>query len=146
MPLDEDELQDAERAARECGYLDNTFEFHWIEYPPLRAGPHPIIADVEVLDTGSGITRTYQSGNDRAWVVEFDTDLKAGVFGVRSGQRQVRPWRAAQWVQVRVARPRGDAWSVTDENNQSFEVHAHCDADLLDAVHKELRRRYPQDA
>jgi len=146
VPLDNDEREDAEGAARECGYPDNTFEFNWIEYAPLSAGPHPVVADVEVIDTSSGITRTYEAGHNRAWIAEFDTDLKAGVFGVRSGQRQVRPWRTAQWVQVRVARPRGDVWAVTDEYEQTFEVRARCDAEFIDAVHKELRRRYPNDA
>ncbi len=146
MPVPEDELQDAENALRDCGYPDDSFEFRWVEYPPLRPGPRPIIADVEVMDTGSGITRAYEAGNDSAWPVEFDADLKAGLFGVRTGQRQVQPWRAAQWVQVRAARVEGDVWIVNPEDGQAFEVRAHTDAEFMDAVKRELRRRDPQGA
>lgn len=145
MPIHEDELRDAENAARKHGYDADTLTFQWVEYPSLQAGPRPVVADVQVMDTQAGIEKTYQAGDGTAWPIEFAADLARGVYGVLSGQREVRPWRVSQWVQVRAARPDGETWAVTDENEQTFEIRARSDAEFRDAIIAELRRRYPRD-
>lgn len=144
VAVPKDEFADAIAAAERYGYDgEGVFTVKYVEYPPLRGGAAPIIADVEVVHTPSGIARTYSANSGTSWPAAFACDVEAGVFGVVIGQRRVRPWSALQWVRVS-STPDGKTYRVVPEDGQQFGVAACTDAELLDGVVKELRRRDPQ--
>lgn len=47
-------------------------------YPTHGVGPITRVA--KIRNTNTGVERTYRTGHLTAWVVEFERDLKAGVF------------------------------------------------------------------
>ena len=83
-PVPTDELEDAINVAVSNGYGEGDFTFTRIDYSPMRGGLAPLIADVVAVHTPSGTERTYQidssPGVGYAWPVEFERDVKAGVF------------------------------------------------------------------
>lgn len=111
-----DELEDAIQAAEKYGYGESDFTARYIEYSPLRRGPAPIVADVEITHTSRGITKTYHAGDGSTWPADFARDVEAGQFGVIIGRRRVRACEAVQWVHVRSA---GSAGHCTKFNRRT---------------------------
>jgi len=132
-----DEWEDAVAAAKECGYGEGEFVAEYIEYRSLREGVAPIIADVKITHTPSGIEVTYDASSGSTWPADFAGDVKAGRFGVITGQRRVR----GRWVQVRATADAGNVYEVQPEEGNAFFVRAQNDAELVDSIVSELLRR-----
>jgi hypothetical protein len=80
--IHEDEISDARRCARSCGFLLEEFSVEEIDLSPKSGGVHPISGKLRVLRKGFGSAREYDIGHSSSWPADFCRDLEAGVFGL----------------------------------------------------------------
>ncbi len=75
-----DEIEDAEALLREHGFSAEQFEIIQ-QGNPSPAFPSPITGSVIVVRTTHEIAKQYDASSGSPWLIELDTDLKAGAFG-----------------------------------------------------------------
>ena len=81
--FDESEIEDFDRVLRESGFVPRDFEVTHVgePVPAPRDGLVMEMGEVTVTRKKNGISRAYPAGDDgSAWVVEFQADLRSGVF------------------------------------------------------------------
>jgi hypothetical protein len=64
------------------GHTEDEFEIFEKEDPFPRQGIGPITGRVTVRNTKTGVERTYRAGHGTAWIVDFEKDLRSGLFMV----------------------------------------------------------------
>ena len=72
--------EDFRTAVKQAGYSENDFEVSETEDDFPSGERVSITGTVFVTFKKTGISRTFQSGNRTAWVVDFEKDLRAEVF------------------------------------------------------------------
>ncbi len=77
--IGKDELEDFWRSLRQSGFRPDDFEIRTTDVS--MKGVFPTSGVVEVTAKGSGVSRSYNAGYGQAWTVEFENDLKGGLFG-----------------------------------------------------------------
>jgi len=75
-----DEIEDAETLLRENGFSAEEFEIIQ-QANSSPAFPSAITGSVVVVRTTSGAAKDYDAGSGSQWLVELETDLRAGTFG-----------------------------------------------------------------
>jgi hypothetical protein len=74
------ELEDFKASLQNYGYTEDDFALAEIE-DPIEAGKiQSITGQVKIKSNKSGIEKTYIAGDQTAWVIEFDNDLRKKVF------------------------------------------------------------------
>lgn len=74
------ERQDFESIVHRLGYCEDDFEIDAeVSYPDY--GVEPLARIVTIAHKRSGIRRTYANGRVASWLIHFQTDLFAGIFG-----------------------------------------------------------------
>ena len=75
-----DEIDDAHVLLAEHGFAPDDFEFSEICDPsPARVGA--ITSILTLQRTSTGTIREYTAGHNSQWLMHFEADLKAGIFG-----------------------------------------------------------------
>jgi len=74
------ELEDFKAALQKYGYAEEDFELSEIENPIEAGKIQSITGEVTIKNKKSGIERTYKAGEQTAWVIELEDDLKRKVF------------------------------------------------------------------
>ncbi len=78
--IDPSELEDFNASLQKYGYTQDDFELSEIENPIKAGGIQPITGQVTIKNKISGVERTYKAGEQTAWVIEFDNDLRRKIF------------------------------------------------------------------
>ena len=75
-----DEIDDAQALLTDHGFTLDDFEFSQISDPsPAQIGP--ITGALTLKRKSTGATKEYRVGHNSRWLVHFEADLKARVFG-----------------------------------------------------------------
>ena len=78
----QDEIDDAHVLLAEHGFARDDFEFSEICDPsPARVGAITSVLTLKRKSTGA--IREYSAGHNSQWLMHFEVDLKAGIFGRR---------------------------------------------------------------
>ena len=80
--IDRTEWEDLDHTLAKYKRNRDEFDFAEIESRPLSAGIEPRLGTLTITLSDTGEAKTYKTGHGSAWVVEFDDDLKAGLFKV----------------------------------------------------------------
>jgi hypothetical protein len=79
----QDEIEDAHALLQTHGFPAADFEiFQHADRSP--SFPSPITGAVIVVRRSNRIAKTYEAGNGSTWLMQLETDLKAGTFGSAS--------------------------------------------------------------
>ena len=78
--IGDDEIEDVEALLRSNDFSPGEFEIIQ-RGDPTPAFPAAITGVVVVVRTSSGAAKTYDAGHNSTWLLQFEGDLKAGVFG-----------------------------------------------------------------
>lgn len=79
--LSEDEIEDFYSSVKDLGYKEKDFELSQTSSPVSGSGIQSIAGTVTVKRIGTGVARTYQTGNGSSWPASFHDELRAGAFG-----------------------------------------------------------------
>jgi len=85
--IDDTELVDFKNILREHEFLFEDFELNEVDNTESGALKStevrikPITGEAIVTRKSNGVTRQYKAGNNTAWVVDFQKELSAGIFG-----------------------------------------------------------------
>ncbi len=74
------EIEDFEDTIKSLGRKKEEFELSESQDPIPTAGVHPLTGIVTIKNKITGSTKTYRCGHGSHWVVDFEDDLKKGVF------------------------------------------------------------------
>jgi hypothetical protein len=81
--LGQDEIDDAHALMRAQGFRPGDFEI--IQHAdPSTAFPSAITGRVTLVRKSSQLSKSYEAGNGSSWLVQFESDLKQGIFGRQS--------------------------------------------------------------
>jgi hypothetical protein len=81
--LGQDEIDDAHRLMRDCGFRPSDFEI--IPHAdPSPSHPSGITGTVTVIRKSNQLTRSYGAGTGERWLEQLQVDLKSGFFGAAS--------------------------------------------------------------
>ncbi|MBK8113869.1 MAG: hypothetical protein IPK44_04605 [Candidatus Accumulibacter sp.] len=80
--VQESERQDIFALVAQRGYSKDDFELVDMEDTPTTVGIYAITGTVTVRRKSTGISRQYSAGHAKAWLADFDTELRGHVFGV----------------------------------------------------------------
>ena len=75
-----DEIEDFEDTIKSLGRKKEEFELSVSQDPIPTTGVHPLTGIVTIKNKITGSTKTYRCGHGSHWVVDFEDDLKKGVF------------------------------------------------------------------
>jgi hypothetical protein len=83
--LGQDEIDNAHALMRDHGFRPDDFEVIQ-RADPSPAFPSEITGTVTLMRKSNRTAQTYDAGSDSTWLVRFETDLKLGAFGRKSGR------------------------------------------------------------
>lgn len=78
--LSDDEKQDFWSIITQASYAKEDFDLTEIETKPL-AGIYALSGKAVVQRKSTAVKREYSAGYATSWPAEFESDLKAGIFG-----------------------------------------------------------------
>ena len=81
MTMNKSELDDFKTALSKHGYSETDFELNEIDLTNWT--PNTIVSihgEITIKRKSTNKKRTYPSGNGTHWVVDFETELKQGIF------------------------------------------------------------------
>jgi len=82
--LGQDEIDDAHELMRDQGFRPDEFEIiQRADSSPTF--PSEITGTVRLVRKSNRMAKTYDAGSGSTWLVHFETDLKLGAFGRKSG-------------------------------------------------------------
>jgi hypothetical protein len=77
--LGQDEIDDAHVLMRDGGFRPDDFKV--IQHAnPSPDFPSAVTGAVTLVRKGTGVAKTYQTGNGSSWLALFESDLKSGAF------------------------------------------------------------------
>jgi hypothetical protein len=85
--IDETEFVDFTNILQEYGYLVDDFNLNEVDntecgsLESTKVRLRRVVGVAIVIRTSNGVTRQYKAGDNSAWVVNFQGDLSAGIFG-----------------------------------------------------------------
>lgn len=78
--IGEDEIEDFENTIKSMGHNKEDFELSVSQDPIPSSDVHPLTGIVTIKNKFMGSTKSYRCGHGSHWVVDFEDDLKKGVF------------------------------------------------------------------
>ncbi len=78
--IEKDEIEDFEDALKSLDLKKEEFELSLSQDPIPTASVYPLTGIVTIKNKITGATKQYRCGHGSHWVVNFEDDLKRGVF------------------------------------------------------------------
>lgn len=79
--INDSEKQDFWLAITQAGYAKEDFDLTELENTPSATGTYALSGKVVVQRKSTAAKREYSAGHATSWPAEFESDLKAGIFG-----------------------------------------------------------------